>query len=185
MRAPAHGAPRLGLGAAALLALALALLAGGCAPLRALVSPPRGTPTARPGWLGWTAGELAFEAPAGWSASGDARRLRLDAGEAARLEAWAVEERFPDQQACLAAAEEALARGEAQLSRVRRHATKLAGRPALVQEADAGGWHGWAYAVCVGGEQHRLVFNGRTPIPADLLEAWREVVASARLGGAP
>ncbi len=183
MRPAARRAPRLASGAAALAALALA--ASGCAPLKALVSPPQGVPTARPGWLGWTAGELSFEAPAGWSASGDARRLRLDAAGAARLEAWAVEERFPDQRACLAAAEEALARGEAQLSRVRRHATRLAGRPALVQEADAGGWHGWAYAVCAGGEQHRLVFNGRTPIPADLLEAWREVVASARLGGAP
>jgi len=94
-----------------------------------------------------------------------------------------VEEPFADGAACLAAAEEALARGAAQLSRVRRHQTKLAGRAAVMQEADDGGWHGWAYAVCQGGVQHRLFFTGRSPIAADLLEAWREVVASARLGG--
>ena len=162
----------------------LALGASGCATLKAAVTPaPTGAPGSRPGWLAWSVGDLRFEAPADWTPSGDARRLGLDAGGAARLEAWVVEERFADGAACLAAAEEALTRGEAQLARVRRHATSLAGRPAVVQEADAGGWHGWAYAVCRGGEQHRLFFTGRTPIGADLLEAWRGVVASARLGG--
>jgi hypothetical protein len=99
--------------------------------------------------------------------------------------AWELEERFTDAPACLGAAEEALARGEAQLARVQRHATTLAGRRALVQEADDRGWHGWAYAVCHGGVQHRLTFTGRSPISAGLLEAWRGVVASARLGGTP
>lgn len=172
--------------AAAGLALgALLASAAGCAGLRSLVSPPRGAPTGRPGWLAWSAGDLRFEAPEGWSASGDGRRLELDAGGAARLRAWAVEERFQDEKACLAAAEAALARGEDRLSRVRRHATRLAGRPAVVQEADDGGWHGWAYAVCRGGEQHRLFFTGRSPIPAELLADWRALVASARLGGDP
>lgn len=167
---------------------ALALLAAsaaGCAGLRALVSPPVGTPTARPGWVAYPVGRLLLEVPAGWAPGGDDRRLTLDAGGAARLEAWVVEERFADGKACLGAAEEALARGEAQLSRVRRHATTLAGRPAVMQEADAGGWHGWAYAVCEGGEQHRLFFTGRSPIPGPLLEDWRDVVKAARLGGGP
>lgn len=178
---PRGGGP---LGRAAL--AALLLTASACAGLKALVSPPpEGTPTSRPGWLGWSVGALRFEAPAGWAPSGGARRLGLDAGGEARLEAWVVEERFADAKACLTAAEESLARGEAQLSRVRRHPTKLAGRPALMQEADAGAWHGWAYAVCQGGEQHRLFFTGRSPIGAELLEAWREVVGSAKLGGTP
>jgi hypothetical protein len=174
-----------GRGRAAALALLL-LAAAGCAGLKAAVAPaPEATPGARPGWLGWRVGGLQFEAPEAWTPSGDARRLGLDAAGAARLEAWVVEERFADGKACLAGAEEALARGEAQLSRVRRHATTLAGRPAVVQEADAGGWHGWAYAVCQGGEQHRLFFTGRSPIPGELLEAWRGVVGSVRLGGGP
>lgn len=166
-------------------ALALLVAGAGCAGLRALVVPPQGEPTGRGGWLGWRVGALRFEAPAAWTASGHDRRLTLEAAGEARLQAWVVEEAFADRQACLAAAEESLARGEGQLSRVRRHATKLAGRPAVMQEADAGGWHGWAYAVCQGGQQHRLFFTGRSPIPAELLEAWREVVASARLGEAP
>jgi hypothetical protein len=174
-------APRRGRAAA----LALLLAGGiGCGALKTMVSPPpEGAPGSRPGLLAWTVGGLRFEAPAGWTASGEAHRLVLDAGGAARLEAWVVEERFGDAAACLAAAEESLARGEAQLTRVRRHATTLAGKPALVQEADAGGWHGWAYAACQGGTQHRLFFTGRSPIAADLLEAWRGVVGSARLGG--
>jgi hypothetical protein len=168
-------------------ALALLLLGGaGCAGLRALVAPPpEGAPGSRPGWLLWSVGALRFEAPAGWTPSGDARRLALDAGGEARLEAWVLEEPYPDAAACLAAAEEALARGEAQLSRVRRHATTLAGKTAVVQEADSGGWHGWAYAVCQGGTQHRLFFTGRSPIGPELLEAWRGLVAGARLGGGP
>jgi hypothetical protein len=174
-------ATRLG-GAAA---LALLLLGGaGCAGLRDLLAPPpEGAPGSRPGWLAWSVGALRFEAPAGWTPSGDARRLGLDAGGEARLEAWVLEERYVDAAACLAAAGEALARGEAQLSRVRRHATTLAGRPAVVQEADSGGWHGWAYAVCQGGTQHRLFFTGRSPIPAAVLESWRAVVKGVRLGG--
>jgi predicted Zn-dependent protease len=168
----------------AALGLLAAVAGSGCAGVRSLVSPvPQGSPTERSGWLAWGVGGLRFEAPAGWVASGDTRRLTLDAGGEARLEALAVEGAFADRKACLSAAEEALARGEAQLSRVRRHQTTLAGHPAVVQEADAGGWHGWAYAVCDGGEQHRLFFTGRSPIPAELLEAWRGVVKSARVGG--
>lgn len=166
--------------------LVLLALGAGCASLKAALAPrPQGAPGSRPGWMAWSVGGLRFEAPAGWAPSGDPLRLVLDADGAAQLRAWEVEERFTDGPACLAAAGEALARGEAQLSRVRRHTTTLAGRPAVVQEADDGGWHGWAYAVCHGGVQHRLFFTGRSPIAPDLLEAWRDVVASVRLGGTP
>jgi hypothetical protein len=166
------------------LALPAALTVAGCAGLRSLTAgPPRAGPAERPGWRVYTVGTLSLEAPATWSASGDPGKVTLDAGGEARLDAWQVEVRYADAKACLAAAEEALARGEVALARVRRHATTLAGRPAVVQEADAGGWHGWAYAVCDGGLQHRLFFTGRSPIPGALLEAWREVVRTARLGG--
>jgi hypothetical protein len=167
-------------------ALALALLAlSACAGLRALVSPPPpSTPSDRAGWLVYAVGGLRFEAPAGWVASGDDRKVSLDVDGAARLDAWTVDARFDDGPACLAAAEEALQRGAERLARVRRHPTSLAGKAAVMQEADAGAWHGWAYAVCDGAVQYRLFFTGRSPISPELLEAWRAVVKSARLGGA-
>ena len=166
----------------------LALLAGGCrgvvlAPVEPVLRPD-GQPGAREGWTAYlVGGELRVEAPSAWSASGDPGRIRLDAAGEARLEAWRVEGRFDDGKGCLAAAEATLERGEGQFAHVRRHPTTLAGRPAVVQEADVGGWHGWAYAVCAGGSQYRLVFTGRSPIGAPLLEAWREVVKGVRLGG--
>jgi hypothetical protein len=164
-------------------ALAAALLgAAGCASLRGLVEPaPASTPAGRDGWVAYAVGALRVEAPAGWSAAGDGRRVTREAGDEARLEAWEVEASFADRAACLAAAEESLQRGEARLSRVRRHPTTLAGQPAVVQEADSGGWHGWAYAACRGPVQYRLTFNGRSPIRPELLEAWREVVSAVRL----
>ena len=178
--------------AAGLAAAALALLATGCLP-HVVVIPAgeagpgdelTGQPAVREGWTAYlVGGALRVEAPSGWTARGDANRIRLDAEGSARLEAWRVDDRFEGGKACLAAAEASLERGEAQLSHVRRHPTTLAGRPAVVQEADAAGWHGWAYAVCAGGSQYRLVFTGRSPIGAPLLEAWREVVKGVRLGG--
>jgi hypothetical protein len=172
---------RLG-GAGLALALGLAALPG-CGGLGTLLGPPpESGPGSRAGWLAYRVDGLRFEAPAGWSASGDARRVTLEA-DGLKLEAWAVEGRFADARACLAAAEEALARGAERLTRVRRHTSALAGRNAVAQEADAGGWPGWAYGVCDGPLQYRLFFTGRSPIPAEVLEAWRAVVASARLGG--
>ena len=170
------------------LAAGLALLASGCLS-RVVLAPieparPDGQPGGREGWTAYlVGGELRVEAPSAWSASGDPGRIRLDAAGEARLEAWRVEGRFDDGKGCLAAAEATLERGEGQFAHVRRHPTTLAGRPAVVQEADVGGWHGWAYAVCAGGSQYRLVFTGRSPIGAPLLEAWREVVKGVRLGG--
>jgi hypothetical protein len=164
-------------------ALAMALLgAAGCASLRGLVEPsPAAIPAGRDGWVAYEVGALRVEAPAAWSAAGGGRRVTLEAGDEARLEAAEVEERFADRAACLAAAEESLQRGEARLSRVRRHPTTLAGQPALVQEADSGGWHGWAYAACRGPVQYRLSFSGRSPIRPELLEAWRDVVRAVRM----
>lgn len=171
------------------------LLLSGCAGLGGAGGPPGSfadadagapvvAPAGREGWLRYTVGALSFEAPATWSAAGGLRRVTLGAAGEARLDAWVVDATFDDAQACLAGAEESLQRGAAQLTRVRRHASTLGGRPALMQEADAGAWHGWAYAACHGAVQHRLFFTGRSPIPAALLEDFRTVVKSARLGGA-
>jgi hypothetical protein len=185
-KVPGLARPRRGSAARALALIGLGGLLGlaGCATLRGITAgPPQVMLSEREGWLVYTVGALQIEAPATWKASGEPRRIALDAEGAARLEVWQVETRFTDQKACLAAAEEALARGEGALARVRRHPTTLAGRPALVQEADAGGWHGWAYALCDGGVQLRIFFTGRSPIPGAILETWREVVRSARLAG--
>ena len=161
--------------------LALAALAG-CGGLRTMLAPP---PEARPGekagWLAYRVGNLHFEAPAGWAASGDPSQVALEA-DGLKLEVRVVDGRFSPK-SCLAEADAALQRGADQLTRVQRHTSSLAGRGAVVQEADAGGWHGWAYGLCDGPVQYRLFFTGRSPIPAEVLEAWRGVVASARLGG--
>jgi hypothetical protein len=169
--------------AALALAAVLALALAGCAGVGSLLGqPPASSPGQKAGWLAYQVEGLRLEAPAGWTASGGAQRVTLEA-DGLKLEAWVVDGRFDDATACLAAAEESLARGAERLSRVRRHNSTLAGRNAVMQEADAGGWHGWAYGVCDGPVQYRLFFTGRSPIPAELLEAWRGVVASVRLGG--
>ncbi len=165
---------------------ALALwLATGCAGLLGR-GPPESRPSARPGWRGYQVGALAIEAPSAWEASGDARRLALVPPQgSARLEAWAAGPRGADGAACLAAGEAALRERDAGLERVKRHLSSLGGKPAVEQEADQGGSHGWAYLACAGPEQHWLTFTGRSPVSQPLLETWRAVVQSARLGGAP
>ncbi len=167
------------------LALGAAIAAAGCGTLRSMVSkPPEGKPSGRAGWLVYEVGGLRFEAPEAWRASGGGGRIRLDAPDGeARLDAWVVEERFADQRACLAAAGEALRKGEADLERPRTHETTLAGRPAVGQEGDASGWHGWRYGLCDGATQYRVLFAGRSPLPASVLEAYRALVASVRVGG--
>jgi hypothetical protein len=148
------------------------LLAAGCAGLVGRGT-PESQPAARPGWRAYAVGALGFEAPSDWEASGDARRLSLVPPEgSAKLEAWA---------ACLAAGETALRDRDGGLERVQRHHSTLGGRPALEQEADQGGTHGWAYLACAGNAQHWLTFTGRSPVSQRLLEAWREVVRSASL----
>ncbi len=140
----------------------------------------------RPIWQVYTVGAVSFEAPEDWAARGDARRVALVPPEgSARLEAWLAGERGTDARTCLAAAEAALKERDGELARVQRHHSTLGGRPALEQEADQGSSHGWAYVACAGKAQHWLTFTGRSPVSQRSLEAWRGVVQSARVGGAP
>lgn len=170
-------------------ALAVLFLAGlsGCGTIRDALAPaPVGKPSGREGWLVYELRGLSFEAPAGWTARGGERRVSLEAPDGkARLEISHPESDYADEKACLAAAEEKLrAQAEAGgLARARRHPTRFAGRPAQTLEADQGGWHLWAYAACDGGAQYRVFFTAATPSTPEALEAWRALVASARLGG--
>ena len=128
---------------------------------------------------------LRFEAPGDWRAEGDARRVKLTSPAAdAIIEARAVAV-SGSPSACLAAAEQALVRGEGALTGVRRHPSTFAGRKAVAQEADAPGWHGWAWALCDGGEQYRVSISGRAPVAREVVDAQRRLAASARLGGSP
>jgi hypothetical protein len=167
----------------ALLLAALAALSG-CAGIReALAPPPAGAPSGRPGWLVYTVGSLRFEAPEGWRASGGPRHLTLEAPDGgARLEVSTPDAPFVGEPACLADAEAQLRRGET-MQRVRRHATTFGGARAQTLEGDAGGWHVWAWAACDGGSQYRIFLTARSPAPAQVVEAYRALTASARIGG--
>jgi hypothetical protein len=138
------------------------------------------------GMLLYTVGRLSFEAPAGWQARGDARKISLTSpNDDGRIDAQVSDTRYPDDKACLAQARDALVKGDAKLTNARRHPTTLAGREAIVQEADQGGWHGWAWAVCSGGEQYRIFFSGRSPLNAEAVRASRLIPASAVLAPGP
>jgi hypothetical protein len=159
----------------------LLLLAAACAG-------PAGRPDVRPGsragWSLYRVGALGFEAPDQWEASGDARRLALVApGEAARLQVWVGAGGFAGTAACLDDVEAALKLRESEQQRVQRHPTRLGGANAVLQEADHGSAHGWAYGVCTGGVQHWMIFTGRSPVAKRLLDEWRGVVESTRAGG--
>jgi hypothetical protein len=160
------------------------LFLSGCATLReAFQPPPQGAPSGRDGWLVYTVGAMRLEAPAGWTPSGTSRHLALAAPDgAARLEVSTPDAPFPTPQACLAAAEDVMKRGDA-LERVRRHPTTFAGARALTLEGDQGGWHVWAWAACDGATQYQVFFTAKTPAPAPVLEAHRTLVSSARIGG--
>jgi hypothetical protein len=137
------------------------------------------------GTLQYSVGHLSFLAPETWEARGDATNLHLahPAG-AGQLDAQQVEKPARDEAECLASAEDSLARGATKLTNVRRHASSFAGRRGVSQEADSGGWHGWAWAVCDGTTQYRVFFAGRSPVAPDVMDAWRTFTKSARLGGA-
>lgn len=165
-------------------ATVLLLALSGCAGLRqALSAAPRGTPSGRDGWLVYSVRALQFEAPAGWRPSGGDQHVTLEAPDgAARLEVSTPGASYADEKACLAGADEFLKRGAA-LERVRRHPTRLGGAPAVTLEGDSGGWHVWAYAACDGGTQYQLFFTARTPAPPEMIEAYRTLVQSAKIGG--
>jgi hypothetical protein len=165
---------------APLAAAAVLLALAGCRGTR----PVEGRPAARAGWMVYGVRELRFEAPAAWHATGDERRVRIEApGGDARLELSVPEAAFADERACLAAAEERLAERQATLERARRHPTRFAGRPAQTLEADQGGWHVWAIAACDGGDQYRVFFTASTPASSEALEVWKTLLATARIGG--
>ncbi|BDG06333.1 hypothetical protein [Anaeromyxobacter oryzae] len=169
----------------ALLAAALAVaVLSGCAGIReALSPPPQGKPSGREGWLVYGVGALRFEAPAAWQPTGSARHLKLEnPGATARLEVSTPETTYADQKACLAAAEEVLAKASS-LERVRRHETTFGGARALTLEGDSGGWHVWAWAACDGGTQYQVFFTAQTPAPAPVIEAYRTLTSTARIGG--
>ncbi len=171
--------PRAFAAAAALVALA------GCATIKDAFAPaPVGKPSGREGWLVYGLGSLQFEAPAGWHASGGERKMKLEAPDGrARLEISYPETPFPDERACLAAADQKLAAEAGQLERARRHPTRFGGVAAQTLEADQGGWHVWAWAACDGGVQYQVFLTARTPAPADVIETYRALVGTARVGG--
>lgn len=157
----------------------VALLLAACATL--LGPPPlEGTPVAG-GAARYEVGRLRLELPAGWSARGDAGRLSAhDPRGLGRLEVQVVEQRYRDEEACLAGAQEALQRGAAGAARVRQHPTSFAGRKGVALEGDQGPWHGWAWGVCDGPVQYRIDFFGATPLDAEVLAAFRGLTAGAR-----
>jgi hypothetical protein len=162
-------------------AVAGALLVSGCA---GLGPAPRGTPSGRAGWLSYTLRDLRLEAPAAWRAEGDPRRLLLAAPDGrARLELTVPETAYPDERACLAAADDRMASAAGSLERARRHPTRLGGRPGQSLEADQGGWHVWAVAACDGGVQYRIFFTAASPAPVEVVEVWRTLMQAARFGG--
>jgi hypothetical protein len=169
-------------------ALSAALLATACSLVheRAEERPMEGRAARDEGMLLYTIGRLTFEAPAGWRARGDAKHVLLvSPAEDARIDARLSEQTFDDDAKCLSQAEQSLAGGAAKLTNVRRHPTTFAGRKALVQEADQGGWHGWAWAMCDRGEQYRVFFTGRSPIDASAVRASRLLQSTASLATAP
>jgi len=169
-------------------ALAAAAAASACSLVheRAHEPAPQSRPAGDEGMLLYTVGRLTFEAPAAWQAQGDVRRVQLvSPANDARIDAQVMDRRYPDDKQCLAQAEASLSGGSAHFTNVRRHATTLAGRRAVVQEADQDRWHGWAWGVCDGGEQYRIFFTGLSPLPEASLRAVRLLPASAVLAGRP
>jgi hypothetical protein len=153
---------------------------------RAREEGPQSRPARDEGMLAYSVGRLSFEAPAAWTARGDPRHVLLvsPAGDA-RIDAQLMERTFPDDARCLAQAEQALARGGSRLTNVRRHPSTLAGRRSVAQEADQDRWHGWAWAVCDGGEQYRIFFTGLSPLKEESVRIVRSLPASAVLAPRP
>ena len=182
-RLPASGS-RTSARCAGLLAVAALAALAGCQTMRETFQPaPEGRPSGRDGWLVYGVGALSVEAPAAWRASGGARHLVLEAPDrGAKLELSTPDAPFAGEAACLADAEQVMRRGGG-MERVRRHPTKFAGARAEGLEGDAGGWHVWAWAACDGGTAYQVFFTAQTPPSPEALEAYRTLVATARIGG--
>ncbi len=178
MTAPrARGAPA-GAGArrAAWAAVAAVTVLGGCGTL----SRPQSQASGHEGTVRYVVGQLSFEAPAAWQASGDAHHVLLvGPGGEGRIDVREIDRRFRDDAQCLADAEAALQRGASRLTAVRRHPTSVAGRRAVFQEADQDRWHGWAWGVCNGTAQYRLSVNAPAPAGEPAVRAMRLVASSA------
>lgn len=156
---------------------ALAALSA-CAGLRG----PEASAGSSPGTTRYAVEGLSFEIPSSWRAGGSPRAVKLShPDERAVLDVSAVQQRFSGEKECLEAAKATLARGDRSFTNVRRYSSSFAGRPAIAQEADQGGWHGWAWAACDGGAQYRAFFSGRAPVAPDVIEAWRTFTKSARI----
>lgn len=138
------------------------------------------------GWTAYRVGAMTVALPADWVARGDEGRLEATSPDGgARVVAERTALGFASEAACLAQAEAALARGASGLDRARRHPTRLGGRPAVTQEADVRGWHGWAWAACDGPRQYRVSFFGVSPLAREAVAARMGVEASIRFDGAP
>jgi hypothetical protein len=174
----------LGIGPLRRLALAAPLALLACAGVReSLAPPPEGAPTGRDGWLRFTVGQLRFDAPAGWARSGGPRHLKLERPDGlARLEVSTPDAAFADTAACMADAEAMMKHGDA-MQRVRRHPTRFAGLRALGLEGDQNGWQVWAWAACDGGVEYQVFLTARTPAPSEVVDVFRALTQSARVGG--
>jgi hypothetical protein len=163
------------------LVMGLAVLAGCAQTVLVRATSPVASP-APGGATTYAVGRLLFEVPAGWEASGDARRISAAHPEGrGRLDVQVADRAFRDEAECLAEAGRALEKGTAEASGMRRHPTTFAGRPGVTAEGDQGAWHGWAWAICDGATQYRASFFGATPLADDVLAAWSSFTRSARL----
>ena len=150
-----------------------------CAGLRG----PESSAGSTPGTTRYAVEGLSFEIPSAWRAGGSPRAVQLKhPEELAVLDVNQNQQRFADEKACLENGKAALARGDKSLRNVRRFPSSFGGRPAIAQEADQGGWHGWGWAVCDGGTQYRVFFSGRSPVAREVIDAWRVFTKSARVG---
>lgn len=149
-----------------------------CAGLRG----PETSAGSTPGTTRYSVEALSFEVPSTWRGGGSPRAVKLSHPDGvAVVEVSAVQQRFESEKACLAGAREALARGDRTFQNVRRFSSSFGGRPAIAQEADQGGWHGWGWAACDGGDQYRVFFSGRAPVAPEVIETWRTFTKSARI----
>jgi hypothetical protein len=171
---------------AAVIPVLLALLSGCVVVERQGMMSPSSRPAADEGMLVYAVGALSFEVPADWTVRGDANGIEARPQDgSAKIDVRRNGRPFEAEADCFADAQQSLARGSVALANVRRHPTTIARRRGVTQEADAGAWHGWAYALCDETVQYRLFLTGVSPVKPETLEAFRLLIASAQLGGQP